>query len=403
MKTAFNARRITENVWWVGAIDWELRNLHGYLTSQGSTYNAYLITGSEPILVDTVRAPFYEEMMERIRSVIDPGQIRHVVSCHAEMDHSGALPPLLKEISPDAIYASAPGAKALTDHFHWDQPVRVVKTGERLAFGDRALRFVETRMLHWPDSMFAFLEGDDVLFSNDAFGMHVASAERFADELSEELLEYEAGKYFANILLPFSKLVQRLLDQLPGLDLPISVIAPDHGPVWRTNPSRILEWYARWARRETRNKAVVIYSSMWKSTVRMAHAVGEGLEAGGTEVKLMPLEGSHRSDVATEVLDAAALVVGSPTMNGQVYPTIADVMTYLKGLKPVNLVAAAFGSYGWSGEAVPHLEKILADEMKARIPAPGVRVRYVPTNEDLARCRDLGAAVSEAIQQNGEA
>jgi flavorubredoxin len=398
METAFTARRITENVWWVGAIDWELRNFHGYLTSEGSTYNAYLITGSEPILVDTVREPFYAEMMDRIRSVMDPSEIRHVVSCHAEMDHSGSLPRLLEEISPDTLFASGPGQKALAEHFHWDQSVRVVKTGERLELGDRALRFVETRMLHWPDSMFTYLEGDDVLFSNDAFGMHLATAERFADELSEDLLRYEAGKYFGNILLPFSKLVTRVLDQLPGMNLPISVIAPDHGPVWRKDPARILDWYARWARRETRDKAVVIYSTMWKSTVRMAHAVGEGLETGGTEVKLMPLEGSHRSDVATELLDAAALAVGSPTMNGQIYPTVADVMTYLKGLKPANLIGAAFGSYGWSGEAVPHLEKILTDEMKARVPAPGVRVRYVPTNEDLARCRDLGAAVSKAIK-----
>ena len=402
MESAFTARRITENVWWVGAIDWELRNLHGYLTSEGSTYNAYLVLGSEPILVDTVRAPFHDEMMDRIRSVIDPSQIRHVISCHAEMDHSGSLPELLEEISPEAIYASYQGTKALAEHFHWDREIRAVKTGDRLELGDRTIRFVETRMLHWPDSMFAFLEGDDVLFSNDAFGMHLATAERFADELGEDLLRAEAAKYYGNILMPFSKRVLRLIDQLPDLDLPIRVIAPDHGPVWREEPFPIIDWYGRWARRETRDKALVIYSTMWKSTVRMAHAVAEGLETGGLEVKLMPLEGSHRSDVATEVLDAAALVVGSPTLNGQVYPTVADVMTYLKGLKPANLVGAAFGSYGWSGEAVPHLEKILSEEMKARIPAPGVRVRYVPTTEDLARCRDLGAAVSIAVKE-GEA
>ncbi len=402
MDTPFTARRISENVWWVGAIDWDLRNFHGYLTSHGTTYNAYLILGNEPILVDTVRATFHGEMMERIRSVIDPSEIRHVISCHAEMDHSGALPALLQEISPDTIIASAPGAKALAEHFHWDREIRVVKTGERLEFGDRSVRFIETRMLHWPDSMFAFLEGDGVLFSNDAFGMHVGSAERFADELPDHLLRYEAAKYFGNILMPFSKLVQRLLDQLEGMELPIQMIAPDHGPVWRNDPERILDWYSAWARRETRNKAVIIYASMWKSTVIMARAAGEGLEQGGTEVKLMSLEGSHRSDIATELLDAAALLVGSPTMNNQVHPTIADVLTYLKGLRPANLLGAAFGSYGWSGEAVPHIEKILSEEMKARLPAPGVRVKYVPTNEDLLRCRELGAAVSTAIK-NGEA
>ena len=396
----FQAVQITEQVYWVGAIDWTIRDFHGYATTRGTTYNAYLILGSEPILVDTVRAPFYGEMIERIRSVIDPTRIRHVISCHAEMDHSGALPRLLQEITPTSVIASTPGAKALREHFHWDREVQEVKTGERLELGDRFLRFVETRMLHWPDSMFAFLEGDDVLFSNDAFGMHVAGSERFADELPDDLLRHEAAKYYGNILMPFSRLVQRLTDQLPGMGLPIQVIAPDHGPLWRRDTDRILDWYARWARRETRNKAVVIYDSMWKSTTLMARAIGEGLSLGGTKPKLMSLDGSHRSDVATEVLEAAGLLVGSPTMNGQLYPTIADAMTYLKGLRPANLLGGAFGSYGWSGEAVPQIEAILTNEMKARLPAPGVRVRYVPTDEDLATCREMGAAMSAAIHEN---
>ncbi len=292
--------------------------------------------------------------------------------------------------------ASKAGVKALRDHFHWDQEVQTVADGERLELGGTSLRFFEARMLHWPDSMFTFFESEGVLFTNDAFGMHLASAERFVDEIDPCTTRYEAAKYYANILLPFSPLVRKLLGRVPAWKLDLQMIAPDHGPVWRRDPGQILELYDKWAAQPYGRKAVVVYDTMWESTARMATAVGEGLAATGLHVVLMPLRSVHRSDVATEVLEAGALVLGSPTMNGEVLPPLADVTTYLRGLKPQRLVAAAFGSYGWSGEAVAKLAAVL-EEMKLEAVANGVRVRYVPDAEALQACRDLGTEVGRRL------
>jgi flavorubredoxin len=396
MSGDFRAVRIADRVHWVGAIDWGLRNFHGYLTARGTTYNAYLITGEKPVLIDTVKPPFHDEMMARVASVIDPTEIDCVISNHAEMDHSGCLPAVIAAVRPSRVIASQMGAKALAAHFHWDVDVDVVRTGDRLELGGAAFRFVEARMLHWPDSMFAFLEGDGVLFTNDGFGMHLASSERFADQLDPSLLRYEAAKYYANILLPLSPLVTRLVEKLPDLGLDVRIIAPDHGPIWRENPMQIVELYARWAEQAPGRKAVVIYDTMWQSTAVMARVLGDGLAAGEVETVLMPLDGSHRSDVATELLDAGALAVGSPTMNGQIYPTVADALTYIKGLKRKGLVGAAFGSYGWSGEAVGHIEKHL-EEMKVELVGEGVKHKYVPDRDVLGRCRELGSAIARRL------
>jgi flavorubredoxin len=394
--SSFKAIKITDKVYWVGAIDWSLRNFHGYLTSRGSSYNAFLILADKVTLVDTVKPQFYDEMMARIASVVDPKEIKYVVSNHAEMDHSGALPRLMHALNPEKLVASKKGAEALELHFHWGQEVEVVGTGDHLDLGNAKLSFIESRMLHWPDSMFAFLEEEGVLFSNDAFGMHLASSERFADQVDPSLLKYEGAKYFANILLHLSPIVTRLIDKLPSFNLDIKMIAPDHGPIWRENPTQIVEWYGNWAEQRSTNKAVVVYDTMWQSTTRLANAVADGLVEGGAKVILMPLGASHRSDVLTELLDAGALLVGSPTINNQVYPTVIDVMNYVMGLKPKNLVGASFGSYGWSGEAVKHLDKMLQD-MKIELVQPGIRVKYVPTDEDLIACRNMGLAVAEKI------
>lgn len=401
MSNAFKAIKITDNIYWVGAIDWGLRNFHGYKTSRGSTYNAFLILADKITLVDTVKPQFYDEMMCRIKSIIDPNDIKYIISNHAELDHSGAIPRLCQELNIEKVVASPKGVQALQEHFDWDQKVETVKTDDRLDLGNMTLRFIETRMLHWPDSMFAFLEEQGVLFSNDAFGMHMAGAERFADEVDTWLLEKEAAKYFANILLHLSGVVKNLLKKLPSFNLDIKMIAPDHGPVWRENVNWIIEKYAQWSEQKPTNKAVVVYDSMWSSTAQMAAAVGDGLVQGGARVELMPLEGAHRSDVLTEVLDAGAVLVGSPTMNNQIYPTVADVMNYLKGLKPKNLVGSTFGSYGWSGEAVKHLDKIM-DEMKVDLVQEGLRVKYVPTTEDLAACHELGLNVAKRLIQKNE-
>ncbi|MFH2009825.1 MAG: flavodoxin domain-containing protein, partial [bacterium] len=271
-----------------------------------------------------------------------------------------------------------------------------VSTGDTLDLGGAKLTFVEARMLHWPDSMFAYLEGDAVLFTNDAFGMHLACSERFTDQIEPTVWRYESSKYYANILLHFSPLVKRLLDKLPSLNLDIKLLAPDHGTIWREQPERIIELYREWAEQRPTRKAVVIYDTMWHSTARMAQAIGEGLSAGGATVRLLPLAGTHRSDVLTELLDAGALVVGSPTMNNQIYPTVADAMTYIRGLKPKNLVGASFGSYGWSGEAPRQLDQQLV-EMKVELAAEGLRFNYVPDTEALAACREHGQKVAKAL------
>jgi flavorubredoxin len=398
MEDSFKAVKVSDRVYWVGAIDWSVRDFHGYLTSRGTTYNAYLVLADKIALVDTVRAGFRDEMLARIASVVDPRQIDYIISDHAEPDHSGCLGDAIRTIQPEKTFASAMGAAALDEHFGLNGAITPVKDGESLDLGGAKLTFHETRMCHWPDSMVAYLHEEAMLFSQDAFGMHLASHERFDDQLDPHLLEAEGAKYYANILLPLSTFVQKALAKLGGLGCPFRIIAPDHGPIWREKPQAVVASYARWAEQKRTNKAVVVYDTMWKSTDLMARAVGEGLGAGGAQVKLMPLSGNHRSDVATEVLDAGALVVGSPTLNNTVFPTVADVLSYLKGLRPKGLIGAAFGSYGWSGEATKDIKEALM-EMKVELVAEPVRVKYVPDSAELRQCHDLGLLVASKLKE----
>ncbi len=397
MAEPFRAVRITDRVYWVGAIDWEITDFHGYSTRRGTTYNAYLVLADDVTLIDTVKASFRDELMSRIRSVIDPRDIKVVVSNHSEMDHSGLLPEVVKAVEPREVIASAMGAKALAEHFHGFDGVVAVKDGERRSLGNMGITFYETKMLHWPDSMISHLAEEQVLFSQDAFGMHLASSERFDDELDPAVLNEEARKYYANILMPYSPIVTKALARLQALALPAKLVAPDHGPVWRTGIAGILGSYARWAEQRPTRKAVVVYDTMWGSTAAMARAIGDGLAAGGASVKLLPLSASDRSEVATEVLDAGALIVGTSTLNGQMLPRVADVLTYLKGLRPANLVGLAFGSYGWSGEAVQHVHDALA-QMKVEIVTEPQRYRYVPTMEQLTSLRGVGEQVAARLR-----
>ncbi len=309
---------------------------------------------------------------------------------------------VIDAVQPEKVFASSMGAKALKEHFHLDREIMAVKDGESLSLGNMSLTFLETRMLHWPDNMFSYLAEEHVLFSQDVFGMHLATSERFADEVDEGILEYEGAKYFANILLPLSALVSKLLKKVGELNLPIDIIACDHGPIWRRDLSKIIGWYAEWAQQKPTNKAVVVFDTMWFSTAKMAEAIAEGLIAGGAQPKLMPLKSNHRSNVATEILDAGALVVGSPTLNNNMYPTVADLLIYLKGLKPKNLVGAAFGSYGWSGEAVGQVRGML-EEMKVDLVSDGLRIKYVPDSDALGQCYELGLEVAERVKAIREA
>ena len=395
---SYSAVKITDRVYWVGAIDWSLFDFHGYRTQRGTTYNAYLIMADKITLVDTVKAPFRDEFLARVESIVELEKIDYIVSHHAEMDHSGCLPAVIEKVKPEKVFTSVNGAKALEDHFGIGNALTAVKDGETIDLGNARLTFIETRMLHWPDSMMSYLAEDHLVFSQDGFGMHLASGERFADEIPDNILEFEAAKYFANILLPYSPLVKKLAARIAEAGLTIDIIAPDHGPIWRKNPERIIERYIGWAEQKPRAKAIVVYDTMWGSTEKMGRVIAEGISAAGVQAKVFGLMSSHRSDVVTELLGAGALAVGSPTMNNQVYPTVVEAMVYIKGLKPQNLIGAAFGSYGWSGEAVRHLEAEL-DEMKIERAAPGVNAKYVPKEEDLTKCRELGEKLAEALLQ----
>ncbi len=390
------AVKISEKVWWVGAIDWEIRDFHGYSTDRGTTYNAFLILADKVTLIDTVKAPFKDEMMSRIAQVTEPKKIDYIVSNHSEMDHSGCLPQVIKEVSPEKVFASTMGKKALAEHFNIDQEIIAVSDGAKLSLGNANLSFYETRMLHWPDSMMTYLDTDELLFSQDGFGMHLASSERFDYELDEALLKSEAAKYYANILTPYSGLIRKLLEKLSGLDLSIRILAPDHGPIWRAHIDKILRWYSDWAIQTPTKKAVIAFDTMWQSTDQMAHHIADGVTSSGAIAKVMPLRGSHRSDVATELIDAGGFIVGTPTINNQMFPTVADMLVYIKGLKFQNLIGAAFGSYGWSGDGARHVREALVD-MKIDVIGDVLSAKYVPDEEDLKMCFELGRAVGEKI------
>ena len=395
MRDVYKAVKVTDNVYWVGAIDWTLKDFHGYSTHRGSTYNAYLVLADKVTLIDTVKAPFRGELLSRISSVIDPGKVNYVISNHSEMDHTGSLPEIVDILKPEKVFASEMGAKAIARHFG-SIDVKTVEDMSELDLGGLRIKFIETRMLHWPDSMFSYIEEEGILFSQDAFGMHLATAERFDDELPEQLLYEEAATYYANILMPYSHLVLKLLDRVTEIGLAPKIVAPDHGPIWRGKIDWVLNLYKQWAQRKPKHKVVIIFDTMWKSTELMARAIAEGAAESGANVKLMNIRSSHRSDIATEVLDAGALVVGSPTINNNMFPTVADVLYYLKGLKPKGLVGAGFGSFGWSGESVKQIEEILK-EMKVDIVEEGLKVQYIPDEGDLEKCRELGKKVADAI------
>lgn len=391
------AVQISEKVYWVGAIDWNIRDFHGYSTKRGTTYNAYLVLGDKPTLIDTVKKEFYGEMMARIESVIDPKKIQIIISNHSEMDHSGALPQTVAAVEPEEVYVSEMGMKDITAHFHKDLKLKTVKTGDRIDVGGDTISFVEARMLHWPDSMFSYLEKENVLFTNDVFGMHYATSKLFDDENEERLWLYEAEKYYANIVLPYSDIVTRFLGQVQKMGLSPRLIAPDHGFIWRKDPSKIISLYAKWAAQKPNNKAVVLYDTMWGSTEKMAVSISDGLREGGTVVKQMSMHSCHRSDVVTELLDASALVIGSPVLNSQIFPSMADVLCYLKGLRKKGLVGAAFGSYGWNPSPIEELTKAL-ESMNVEVVSPAIKSPFVPDEKILQSCFELGLKVSQAVK-----
>jgi flavorubredoxin len=390
---------IAPGIYDVGVKDWNIRDFHGYSTYQGTTYNAFLVVDDKIALIDTVKKEFADQMLRQIATIVDPRRIDLVVSNHTEMDHSGALPRIMHRVGEDKpVYCSKMGLKGLKQHFRAPLNYQAVSTGDELSLGRRTLAFLETRMLHWPDNMFTYLKEDQILFSSDAFGQHYAGPENFDDEMGEAVMPH-AKKYFANILLLYAPLILKLLDQVGKMGLTFKMICPDHGVLWRRDMHKILEAYGRWARQETSAKALVVYDTMWQSTRHMAEAIAGGLAAAGVRALPLDLRHCHRSDVMTEVLDARAVVVGSPTLNNNVFPTVADFLTYMKGLKPLGRVGAAFGSYGWSGEAVKLIGAELGG-MNFRMVEPGLRLPYVPDADGLAACEAFGRQVAAAMGGN---
>jgi len=392
---------VLKDIYWVGAVDWNIRDFHGYSVDKGSSYNAFLAIDDKVTLFDTVKKGFKNDLIGNIRQIIDPAEIDYLIVNHVEMDHSGLIAEIADLVQPEKIICSEMGKKNLLAHFHQQEwPYEAVKTGDTISLGKRSVQFIETRMLHWPDSMFSYIPEDRLLISSDAFGQHLASSERFDDEVDLSMLLGHAAKYYANIILPYSALVQKLLAQVREIGLKIDMIAPDHGLIWRKNPQKILEHYDMWSQQKSKVKALVIYDTMWHSTEMMAKAIVEGLVEQGVSAQLFDLSSTHRSDIITEVLDAGALIIGSSTLNNGMLPHMADLLHYMKGLRPAKKIGAAFGSYGWSGEAVKLITTAM-EEMKFEILDPGIKVQYVPQDDDLKKCADLGRKIAQTLKKQG--
>jgi len=388
--------KIADGIFSVGVTDWNIRDFHGYSTYEGTTYNAYLILDDKITLIDTVKKEFGDQLLANISAIVDPKKIDYMISNHTEMDHSSSLPRVMHKIGEDKpLYCSKMGQKNLSKHFSQEWNYRPVENLETLSLGKRTVTFMETRMLHWPDSMFTYVNEDKLLFSSDAFGQHYAGPEKFDDQIGDDIFPH-AKKYFANILMPYAPLILKLVDTVTEMGLQIDTICPDHGIIWRKDPSKIINTYVEWSKMAPKRKALVIYDTMWHSTEAMAEAIVGALIQEGVNAKPMHLRNCHRSDVITEVLDAGAIIVGSPTLNNNIFPTVADFLTYMKGLKPLNKVAAPFGSFGWSGESVKLVTKAL-EEMKFDVIDPGVRLQYVPDEKGLAACAALGKKIAAAL------
>jgi flavorubredoxin len=393
---------ICQDVYWVGAVDWDCRDFHGYMTAPtGTTYNAFLIKDEKIALFDSVKAGHGGEMLCRLAHVVKPEDVDYLIVNHVEMDHSGELPELVARTKPEKIFTSPMGERALKAHFDCaDWPIEVVKTGSTVSLGKRTLQFLETRMLHWPDNMATFIPEDGVLISSDAFGQNWATSERFVDELDRSLLQKQLDRYFANIVLPFSPIAQKTIETIESMGLDVRYICPDHGLMFRTpeDVAWVINRYKELSAQKQKKKAVLVFDTMWHSTERMAHAIATGLAEHGVSFKLMNLHMFDHSDVMEEVWDAAAVFVGSATHNNGMLPKVADMLTYMKGLKPKGKIGGAFGSYGWSGEAVKDITGWL-EAMGMELPVDPVRLLYVPTHEQLAACTEMGRTIGKLINE----
>lgn len=388
--------KVKNNVYWVGKIDWELRKFHGdeYSTNRGTSYNSYLVREEKTVLIDTVWVPFDEQFVDNLAAEIELENIDFIVSNHAEPDHSGALPELLRRIPGTPVYCTANGVKSLKGHYHQDWNFHIVKTGDRLSLGSKELIFVGAPMLHWPDSMFCYLTGDNILFSNDAFGQHYASEFLFNDLVDQFELFEECIKYYANILTPFSSLVGKKIEEVLSLKLPVDSICTSHGVVWRENPTQIVQKYAEWADGYGENQVTIIYDTMWNGTRVMAENLKEEIKQadGDVEVKIYNAAKTDKNDVITEIFRSKAVFVGSPTINKGILTSIASLLEEIRGLSFKNKKALAFGCYGWSGESV----KIISDSLQKagfEVVDEGIRALWNPDEKAKQKCVEYGKKV----------
>jgi flavorubredoxin len=390
-----NKVEIKPDIYWVGGIDWDIRDFHGYRIQRGTTYNSYLIIDKKITLVDTVKHYLYEEMLSRIKEIVDPSKIDYIISNHVEMDHSGSIQKLLEVAHNAKIITSTRGEKGLKRHYKKDWDFKVVKSGDTLNIGKRTLHFVHIPMVHWPDSMVTYIPTDKLLLPNDAFGQHIATSERFDDEIDWGILKEEAAKYYANIVMPYGRQVEKALEELSGLE--IDMIAPSHGIIWRSQIPKILGKYTKWARNETDDKALIIYDSMWGSTEKMAYKLMEGIEEAGIPVTMKNLNTNHISDIITDVISSRLLLLGSPTLNNTMLPTMGGFLTYLKGLKPKNRIGFVFGSYGWGGQAVGEIENILKD-LSWDLPVESINLNFVPDGKELTDVKKIGNKLGKYVK-----
>lgn len=392
--------KMTDKVTWVGKIDWELRRFHGdeYSTDRGSSYNSYLIRDEKTVLIDTVWEPFAEEFVENLKKEIDLNEIDYIIAQHGEIDHSGALSLLMKEIPDTPIYCTANGVKILKGHFHKDWNFVEVKTGDTLDIGESTLTFVEARMLHWPDSMMTYMSGENILFSNDAFGQHYASNHMYNDLVDQAELHQEAIKYYANILTPFSPLVTNKIKEVLSFELPLNMIATSHGVIWRDNPAQIVEQYLEWADAYQENQITLVFDSMWGATRRMAEAIAEGISSVDSEVtvKLFNAAYTDKNDIITELFKSKAMLFGSSTVNKGIMHATGGLLEMIQGIGFKKKKAAAFGSYGWSGESVDILEEKIKGA-KLELVQDGIKALWNPDNDAMKECREFGKKFAEKL------
>ncbi len=394
-------KEIKKDVFWIGKVDWEIRKFHGdeYSTHRGTSYNSYLVKDKKTALIDSVWSPFSAEFVRNLGKQISLKNIDYIVAQHAEIDHSGGLAELMELIPDTPVYCTKNGMKSFKGHFHKNWNFVPVKTGDKLSLGKKELIFIEAPMLHWPDSMFSYLTEENILFSNDAFGQHLASEMLYNDLVDQAELFQECIKYYANILTPFSGLVVKKIEEFKSLNVPLDMICPSHGVIWRDNPLQIVGKYLDWAKNYRENQITIVYDTMWNGTRKMAEAIAKGIRSVDDEVvvKLFNISHTDKNDVVTEVFKSKTLLVGSPTINRGILSAVAGFMEEIRGLKFKDKKAAAFGTYGWSGESVDMINQGL-ENAGFELLESGLKSTWNPDEKSLKECVDFGKEIAEKSQ-----